>query len=294
VIAMHREETPSGLLRLAAANLNQGGLDHGGGDERWHLAVDALAARSAHLACVQEMSAQRDPYALSRHLWRTAETLGMHAILGPPGGISGNHTAILVNIGRLAIVEAGPVPRPHGDDPAWCEALLRDRIFGTVFRVYSVHLPARSVTQQLIHAETLANTIAQRGELAFALGDFNAYAPWDHYTPEALAAQPRHLRSVRMLTGPGGQLAVNPAVHDALASVGLMDVAAALITNPLDRRPTGKNSGGTPDKALATKEALPSAEGYDQFDNPGSDHEAFMITVNGPVLAAATPPGTRA
>jgi hypothetical protein len=285
------------VIVIAAANMMEGGLDAGGGDDRWHDTVNMLASWQPDVACLQEMSALRDPYKLNGHLWRTANALEMFPVLGPPGGASGNHTAILVDSG-LTIVNSGPPRRPHGDDPAWCEVLLHDPDSGAELWVYSAHFPARSATQQLTHGQALANTIAQRGAHALALGDWNGYAPADRYTPGQLAAQPPHLRPARMRTSPDGELTANTDVHEALASVGLIDVAAALPPeqrSPRDLTPTGITGGGRPDRAYATPELWHAGVigSYEQRDGGGSDHHLFMLTLSLAKLAATAAPGFR-
>jgi hypothetical protein len=129
----------AGTLRIATANLEEGGVDPDGATDRWARSVAAIAAWEPDVVCVQEMAARRDPHRLRRHLWATAHALAMIPVLGPEGGNSGNHTAILVRPQTVVITDEGPPPGTP--DPAWCEALLRITAAQADLRVYSVHLP---------------------------------------------------------------------------------------------------------------------------------------------------------
>jgi endonuclease/exonuclease/phosphatase family metal-dependent hydrolase len=285
-------------LRIVSANMEEGGLDRDWSTARWERTMAALAAWSPDLVCLQEMAARRDPRRVRAHLWATANALGMFPVLGSEGGISGNHPAILVSPGRLVVLDDGPPPRGPGHDPAWCDALLQMRPDGPVLRAYSVHLPPGSATEQLGHAERLANRIAQRGELAIAAGDWNCYAPADAINAEALAALPPHLRPARMHARPGQPLAANCDVHDKLTSVGLTDAAAELNPaqrDPADLAPTGINGGGRVDRFYVTPELWKSGaiRAYAQKDGGGSDHHMIMITVGLRELAHAAAPGFR-
>lgn len=258
----------------------------------------ALAAWSPDVVCLQEMAARRDPRRLRAHLWSTANALGMVPLLGSEGGISGNHPAVLVTPRRLVILDEGPPPRGPGHDPVWCEALLRVRDGGPVLDVYSVHLPPRSAAEQLIHAQRLAATVAQRGEHAIAAGDWNCYAPADAVTAEALAGLPPHLRPARMHARPGQPLAASYAVHEALDAVGMTDAAAGLDSACRDPRAltaTGINGGGRVDRFYLTRELSQSgaALSYAQTDGGGSDHQMIMLTLGMTELAAAAAPGFR-
>jgi endonuclease/exonuclease/phosphatase family metal-dependent hydrolase len=285
-------------LRIVSANIEEGGLDPDGSTARWERTVAALAAWSPDLVCVQEMATRRDPRRLRAHLWSTANALGLFPVLGSEGGISGNHPAILVHPGRLAIVDDGPPPRGPGHDPAWCEALLQVRPAGPAVRVYSVHLPPRSAAEQLTHAQRLAATVAQRGELAVAAGDWNCYAPADAITAETLAGLPPRLRPARMHARSGQPLTPNYDVHDTLAAVDLTDAAAGLAParrDPPGLMPTGINGGGRVDRFYVTPELWESGavQAYAQQDGGGSDHHLIMITVGLRELAVAAAPGFR-
>ena len=283
-------------LRIVSANIEEGGLDRDGSTARWDRTITALAAWSPDVVCVQEMAARRDPRRLRAHLWATANALGMFPVLGSEGGISGNHPAILVHPARLAILDDGPPPRGPGHDPAWAEALLQVRPHGPAVRVHSVHLPPRSAAEQLMHAQRLAATIAQRGEHAVAAGDWNCYAPADQITPATLDGLPPHLRPARMHGSPGQPLTPNYDVHDTLAAVGLTDAAAGLDPvrrDPARLTPTGINGGGRVDRIYITPELWESGavQAYAQQDGGGSDHHMIMITLGQRELAAASPPG---
>jgi endonuclease/exonuclease/phosphatase family metal-dependent hydrolase len=288
----------SAILRIASANMEEGGLDPDGSKTRWERTMTALAAWSPDVVCLQEMATRRDPQRLRKHLWATANKLGMIPILGSEGGVSGNHPAILVNPVRLTVTDDGPPPRTVGHDPVWCEALLQARSAGPVIRVYSVHLPPRSAVGQLIHAQRLATSVAQRGELAIVCGDLNCYAPGDQLTAQTLASMSPHLRPARMHVRPGHDLAPNYDVHEALASVGLVDVAAELdpdCREPRDLTPTGINGGGRVDRAYVTTELWEAraVQSYAQRDGGGSDHHMFMITLGLAELTATAAPGFR-
>jgi len=285
-------------LRIASANMEEGGLDADGSKARWERAMTALAAWSPDVVCVQEMATRRDPQRLRAHLWATANTLGMIPVLGSEGGVSGNHPAILTRPDRITILDDGPPPRGPGHDPAWCEALLQAKPGGPVIRVYSVHLPPRSAAEQLTHAQRLTGTIAQRGEHAIAAGDWNCYAPADQISASTLAGLPPHLRPGRMHARPGQPLAANYDVHETLAAVGITDAAAGLDParrDPASLTPTGINGGGRVDRVYLTRELWESGavQAYAQKDGGGSDHQMIMITLGLAELASAAAPGFR-
>jgi endonuclease/exonuclease/phosphatase family metal-dependent hydrolase len=285
------------VIRVATANLLEGGLDRGGAADRWALAVAALAAWRPHVACVQEMATFRDPQWLWRHLWATANALGMWPVLGPDGGESGNHTAIFVDTVMTAIADQGPPPGSRSQD--WCEVLLQIRPAGTLVRIYNVHLPPGSAAEQLPIAQRLASIIARRGEVAVAAGDWNCWAPADQVTTAALVGMPAHLRAARMHMSDGEPAAVNYAVHDTLTGAGLVDAVAGLGADrrdPPQLRSTGINGGGRVDRFYVTSElwdagAVLSAA---QQDSGGaSDHEFSLLTIGLAELARADAPGTQ-
>jgi endonuclease/exonuclease/phosphatase family metal-dependent hydrolase len=286
--------TGDGTLRVISANLEEGGLDRSGPADRWERSMAALAAWEPDVVCVQEMAALRDPRMLSRHLWATANRLAMIPLLGSEGGTSGNHPAVLVSPRQLAIIDYGPPPRGPGHDPAWCEALLQVR-GGPAVRVYSVHLPPRSAAEQLAHAQRLAGTVAQRGELAVIGGDWNCWSP-DGPLPD-LAAVPAHLHAARMRLNPGRPPAANYDVHRTLDAVGLVDTAAAL--DPARRTPPGLadtgRGGGRVDRFYVTGELWDSGAvlSYAQQDGGGSDHQFIALGIATAAIASAAAPGFR-
>ena len=286
-------------IRLASANIEEGGLGPDGSTARWERTVAALAAWSPDVVCMQEMAARRDPRRLRRHLWDTANALGgMIPLLGSEGGISGNHPAILVSPARLAVLDDGPLPRGPGHDPAWCEALVSAGPGGPQLRVYSVHLPPGSAAEQLAHAQRLASRIAQRGEHAIAAGDWNSWSPSDPLASLELEAMPPHLRPARMHARPGQPLTACYDVHHALAAIGLADAAAGLDParrDPPALAPTEINGGGRVDRIYVTGELADCGAvlSYAQKDGGGSDHEMIMITLSLDALARAPAPGFR-
>jgi endonuclease/exonuclease/phosphatase family metal-dependent hydrolase len=284
----------AGTLRIATANLEEGGIDPDGNTSRWARSVTALAAWEPDVVCVQEMAARRDPHQLRRHLWATAHALAMIPLMGPEGGNSGNHTAILVRPQTAVITDEGPPPGTP--DPAWCEALLRIPAAQASLRVYSVHLPPGSAADQRRHAEQLATRTAQRGELAIACGDWNCWAPADQITSQILAGMPLHLRPARMHLDSGGELTVRYDVHHTLTATGLADAAAALAPDrrdPPQLRPTGINGGGRVDRFYVTSQLCGAVRSYRQRQGGGSDHEFAMLTISLDALAQAQPPGSR-
>lgn len=286
------------MLRIVSANMEEGGLDADGSTARWERSIAALGAWSPDVVCVQEMAARRDPRRLRAHLWATANALAMSPVLGSEGGTSGNHPAILVNPARLTVLDEGPPPRGPGHDPAWCEVLVTAGPDGPVLCVYSAHLPPGSAAEQLMHAQRLANRIAQRGEHAIAAGDWNSWSPADPLEAPVLEAMPPHLRPARMHARPGQPLTANHDVHATLAAVGLVDAAAGLDParrDPPDLVPTGINGGGRVDRIYVTSElwACGAVMSYAQKDGGGSDHQMIMITLAADKLARATAPGFR-
>lgn len=283
-------------LRVAAANLEFGGLAETGDDSAWCRSMACLLQWVPDILLLQEVNG-RQPYRLQAHLWRTANELGMTPVLGPPSpdSVSGNHPAVLVRAtAGLRILDAGPPPYPAGGAaPAWCEALVE--VPGVVHPVWfiSVHLPARSATSQHIQAERLANLIAQRGGLVIAGGDWNNYAPADPLAPAALESLPAHLRPARMRSSADGFLEPDYRVHQALASVGLADAAAELAA---DRRtppvltPTGVTGGARVDRFYLTSSLMPAVVRYEQAATGGSDHQALLLTLSTTAAAGVTPP----
>jgi len=293
--------TPAHLraeLRIAVANLEFGGLAETGDDSAWCKSMARLLEWEPAVVLLQEVNG-RATYRLQRHVWRTANELGLTPVLGPPSpdSVSGNHPAVLVSTAAgLRILDTGPPACPAGGAaPAWCEALVE--IPGMPHPVWfiSVHLPARSASSQHIHAERLANITAQRGGLVIAGGDWNSYCPFDsgRLTPDVLAGLPVHLRPARMRLHDGGALEPDYGVHTALDSVGLADAAAALPAGrrtPPELAPTGITAGARVDRLYVTGSLVPALERYEQTRTGGSDHQALLLTLNTETAATATPP----
>jgi hypothetical protein len=283
-----------GLLRVLSVNWLTGGVDRDTGSTRRQRTIIEAAARChPHVVLCQEITAGAGS-GVHRQVWHIANQLGMTALLGPEGGISGNHPAILVKTGQgLRIIDAGPPPHPPGTAPSWCEALIKIPGLDRLVAFYSVHLPPRSSAAQLHQAHELASRITQNGAHAIAGGDWNSYGRGDQITAEALAAQPKHLRTARMRRQPDGQFTPNYDVHDTLTAAGMADAAVEVpagARDPHELRPTGINGGGRVDRIYLTSELAPAAWGYAQWDTGGSDHEAVMILLDLSQVTAA-PPG---
>jgi hypothetical protein len=289
-------------LKIAVANFRPGVVDAdstGRWDQmvRWDKAVSALRAWQPHLVLCQEISAAV-PGGLRASLWATANALGMFPLLGPPAPAlaTGTYPAILIAASAgLVILDAGPSPGLTGADPqpAWCEALVQVPGWAHPLRAYSVDLPAHSSTEQRSQADHLASRIADLGELAVAGGNWNSYSRADAITAAALEVAPRHLRPARMRYTPQDRtLSVNYDVHDVLASVGLEDTAA--VVAPWQRDPpTGISSNGRVDRIYLTRELADAASRHDQQDIGDGDHQALMLTLDGPRAARAIPPEPR-
>jgi hypothetical protein len=287
------------VLRIACANFEFGGIDQGTGDDaRWHKTIDALTSWAPHMVLCQEISA-RSGARLKAHLWATANALNMTPMLGPPTPVSvtGNHPAILVDTSSgIRILDEGPpfYPPGAGAVPAWCEALLEIPGLEHPLRLYSVHLPTRSAVEQLSQAQRLTSRIAQTGEISLAGGDWNNFSRADasKLTSAVLRAMPRHLRPPRMRHLAGDIWEPNFDVHDALAAVGLTDLAACLTPDrrsPADLAATGINNGGRVDRFYGTEGLSDAAELYEQLDTGGSDHRALFLTLGIPAVARIVP-----
>ena len=110
--------------RIAVINWEYGGLDDGS-DARWRLTIEALLKERPHIVLCQEFGAPLPALRLPAHLWRTANELDMHPVLGPvvPHARSALHTAILVDTHTTGwkITNNGPYPGPgDGTGHAWC------------------------------------------------------------------------------------------------------------------------------------------------------------------------------
>jgi hypothetical protein len=284
-------------LRIASVNLQEGGIDMETGSMlRWHRTIDTLKAWEPHIVLIQEMRSASPEHTLRRHLYRTANALGMTPILGPvsPESGSGNYPAILVATSEgLTVLEDGPWWSLPGAPP-WCHALVQLPGLPYPIRFYSVHLPARSVTFQLIWAEYLANRIAQLGELTIAGGDWNGFSRGDdeQLTPKHLERLSPHLIPPRMRLTDTGERQPNYDVHDVLDSVGLVDAAAYL---PADRRepseltPTADCGVGRIDRFYTTLTLATAMRNYRQQPTGGSDHHAILLSLDLEAASATVP-----
>jgi hypothetical protein len=292
-------------LRIAVANFRPGGMDTGSTSRwdqamRWDKTVSALRAWQPHLVLCQEISATASG-GLRAHLWTTANTLDTIPLLGPPspGPVTGDHhPAILVAASAgLVILDAGPTVGLPGMDaqPAWCEALVQVPGWTHPLRAYSVDLGSRSSVEQRSQADRLASRIAGTGELAVAGGNWDSYGRADAITPAALDFAPLHLRPSRMRYTPQDRtLTPNYDVHDVLASVGLEDVFAVLTPGqrePDDLMPGGTRSGGRVDRFYLTRDLTDAAARFARQDIGDSEHQALILTLDGPSAARAIPPG---
>jgi glucosylglycerate synthase len=163
--------------------------------------------------------------------------------------------------------EEEPAPGMWLTASAWIPALIQLPELNRPVRCYSVHLPPRSGVAQLMQAQDLAATIAQRGEYALAGGDWNDYGRGEDLACDAVAAQPPHLRPARMRRKYDGRFTPNYDVHDALTMIGMVDVAVHLPAehrDPQELRPTGINGGGRADRLYVCGELAPAAWGYVQ------------------------------
>jgi hypothetical protein len=293
-------------VRIAVANLRPSSIDTDSTvrvrwDQavRWDKTVSALRAWQPHLVLCQEISATA-PGGLRTHLWTTANTLDMIPLLGPPFPVTGNRPAILVAASAgLMILDAGPTTCPPGTgaQPAWCEALVQVPGWAHPLRAYSVDLDSCSSVEQLSQADHLASRIAGLGELAVAGGNWNSYGRADLITPTTLEFTPLHLRPSRIrYTAQDRTLAPNYDVHDMLASVGVEDVFGVLTPGqrgPDDLTPGGTSSGGRVDRIYLTQDLADAATRYARQDIGDSDHQAVMLTLNGPSAARTVPLGPR-
>jgi hypothetical protein len=249
----------------------------------------------------QEMAAH-NPSGVHRHLLDTARSLGMTpAALGPPapGAASGSehHAAVLVRPG-LDVTDAGPAAayRPWDHVP-WAEVLLGVPGLPFPLRVYSVYLPHSSDTMQKHYANKLASRIAARaedGEQALAAGDWNCLAPGDAYTQDQLAAMPARVRPARLRLLPDGTWEPVLDVHQVLAAIGLVDIAASLPPDrrdPPDLTPIG-TAGGRVDRAYAPPVIASTVTACLQVRTPATDHAVLLLTIS--ITKAAGIPGAPA
>jgi hypothetical protein len=237
------------------------------------------------------------PGGLRASLWATANTLGMIPLLGPPAPalVTGTYPAILIAASAgLVILDAGPIPGPTGagPQPAWCEALVQVPGWAHPLRAYSVDLSACSSTEQRSQADHLASRIARLGELAVAGGNWNSYSRADTITAAALELAPLHLRPARMRYGPQDRtISPNYEVHDVLASADLHDaaVAAPRQQDPDELTQAGTSGGGRVDRVYLTGVLADAASRCDWQDIGDGDHQAMLLTLDGPRAARAIP-----
>jgi hypothetical protein len=81
-----------------------------------------------------------------------------------------------------------------------------------------------------------------------------------------------------------------------VASVGLEDAAAVVAPGQRDPHhgtPAGTGSNGRVDRVYLTRELADAASRHDQQDIGDSDHQALMLTLDGPRAARAVPPEPR-
>ncbi|TYB47809.1 endonuclease/exonuclease/phosphatase family protein [Actinomadura chibensis] len=279
-------------LRIASVNWQYGGLDPDGTDERWRQTVDVLGEVGAHVVLCQEFGVPQPALQLSRHVRRTANALGMEAVLGPvpPGARSALHSAILVDTRTIGLRIETEVPYTHSrfggtQHESWCGVRLRlpgledpDQVLDC----YSVHLPARSAVEQLSQAQTLAALLTAPERLVLAGGDFNGYPRGGPaVTADELERLPPHLRVTRCRDGADGRLEANYDVDDVFARARLFDLAYSLpaeLRHPPELRATGRG-GARVDRAYASPELATAATGYWQVPI-GSDHDGLVFDVN--------------
>ena len=284
---MTSDETQA--LRIVSANMQYGGIDPGGSRDRWRTLIMFLREQEPDVLLCQEMQADK-PSGVHRHLQDTARSLNMTAAaLGPPapGAASGSehHTAVLVRP-RLEVIESGPAVayRPWDHVP-WAEALLDVPGLPNPVRFYSVHLPYSSDVWQRHLTDKLASRIAaraERGEQAFAAGDWNCLAPADNYTQAQLAAMPARVRPARIRLLPDGTLEPILDVHQVLAGIGLVDVAAGLPPerrDPPELSPTG-TAGGRVDRVYALRAHASAVTAWRQVRTAGTDHDVLLFTIS--------------
>lgn len=312
-------------IRIMALNLQYGGIDPDGTTVRLEKSIAAVNEMRPHAVLLQELTgmpprplenpdwdmplpdrerilhgaAAEMHEAARHHLHHVAVKTGMTPVLGPPvpGQWRRMHTAILLaEEPGMRIIGTGPPPMavPGAENPAWCQVTIEVEGIPYPLDLYSVHFPARSALRQLLQAQSLANVIAQRGQLAHAAGDSNAIPRTDRPSEKDLAKKPPHLRTARMALD-DGPLRPDYSVHDTLTGSGLIDIAAALPPEcrvPADLTPTG-HGGNRVDIHVATEETAAAASGYWQAATGGSDHAATMTIYARKALAEAVPPGLR-
>lgn len=282
----------TGELRIAAINLEFGGVSDDGSAHRRDQSAEVLRNLDPHLILVQELYAPGEDQ-VRKHLRALANAVGMEpAALGQPRGSRRLRCGILADTRTVEILDDGPPP--GRDAPFWAEAVVRIRATGTALALTSVHGPATTAAGQLTEAQRLATRTAQRGALAVAGGDWNCYTPADALTADELAALPPHLHPSRTRRD-HGRITANYDVHDTLTSVGMTDPKPALAAarrHPASPPGTGSHPRAAIDRFyLWPAELIPAVTAYYQQPNPGSDHQVLMICLDVAALAATVPPG---
>lgn len=281
------------VIRVASANLLDGGVDRDGSLVRRDQTVAELRDWCPHVVLVQELYAPGEEQ-VRCHLRAFANLLGLEpAALGPPRGSRRLRTAVLIDTGVCEVLDDGPVP--VRDAPYWAEATVLIRAIDTMVQLASVHAPATTAVGQLAEAQRLATRTAQRGVLALVGGDWNCYSPDDALTDDDLNDLPPHLRPARMRISQGERFAANYDVHCTLTSVGMIDPVPRL---PADRRhpPHPPGTGSHPRARIDRFYVWPGDQmmaatgSYHQKPNPGSDHHLALVTLNLDVLATIAPP----
>jgi hypothetical protein len=284
-------------VRLAVMNLEHGGM-RGHDDTPWQASMAVLRHWAPHVVLLQEMCSPDGKTAgLRRHLRRTANTLGMDPVIGPPTpqSVTANHPAILV-CRELEIVDEGPPLWDSGGGawPAWCHVLVQVPRLPFPLALYSVHLPSRCAQEQKAQAQRLASLMVQSGAISLAGGDWNSLPP-DGYTHDDLKVMPAHLRPPRMLTRTrDGVLELEPNldVHDTMTGVGLVDIAASIPAArryPPELRSTSIHGGGRIDREYATDGMQDAVEQHITTQTDGSDHFAQLTVFSRNSLATLTP-----
>lgn len=277
-----------GGLRLALVNWQYGGLnlDNPSDDAGWQATVDVLAEQQPDVVLCQEIDAGGNPNRVWRHLWRTANAVGLSPILGPAGArraATGLHTALLVRVSTgLRVVDQWPPPGVAAPAACWCTAELAIPGLDWSLRVSSMHLCARSPVEQLRAAQVITSYIADdEDQLHIVAGDTNGYGRGGPVpAPAEVAALRRRERLVRCLPGTGEP---NYDVDDTFTAAGLVDVAAVL---PADSREPAELSGtwhgpGAAwferiDRCYASPPLAEAATAYRQVKT-GSDHDAVFV-----------------
>jgi endonuclease/exonuclease/phosphatase (EEP) superfamily protein YafD len=282
---MNDSVLPLETIRVVSVNWDYGGLDNDGSDARWRRTVNALQRVRPHVVLCQEFTAPQPALRLRRHLWRTANELGMEPVLGPvvPHARSALHTAIMVDVATTgwSITADGPYPEPDPTAHAWCMVELDIPGLGRPLCCYSVHMPARSSVEQRSQAEYLGALVSARPEdLVLVGGDFNGYPRGGPtVTSDELQALPPHLKVTRCRIDADGNLGPNYDVDDVFVALAeLVDIAAHLRQthrDPPQLRPTGLG-GARVDRLYGSPEFAAVATSY-QHLTIGSDHDALVV-----------------